>query len=187
MVLCIGSARDEWRCKRHTLRYGQSLQQRSECEVNQIGLVGFGNLDKLIQQPLVYVRRRVSGTFGYHRVERPQVAEKTNCPNADVLVGMMQLCAEKRFVGSANHIQRAQGAKLLHRIGLLFEQRTQLGACRFEIGTARGSLGQLLACLPHVPFVRVKVQLDQIADSQLRKIADGWWFRLAVGDFVDSA
>ena len=114
-------ARDEWRCKLHTLRYGQSLQQRSEREVNQIGWIRFCDLDEVIQQPLVDLRRRVSGTFGYHRVERPEFAEKTNCPNADVLIGMVQLCAEKLFVGSADDVERTQDAKLLHRIGLLFE------------------------------------------------------------------
>ena len=109
--------------------------------------------------------RRVSGTFGYHRVERPQVAEKTNCPNANVLVGMVQLCAEKRFVGSADHIQRTQDTKLLHRIGLLFEERTQLGARRFEIGAAEARSANCWRAPRTYHSFGVQVQLDQIADS----------------------
>ena len=56
-----------------------------------------------------------------------------------------------------------------------------------EIAAARGSLGQLLARLPHEPFVGVKVQLDQVADCQLRQIADRWRLRLAVGDLENAA
>ena len=107
VILCVLGVREERSGKGGAVVDRQPLEQRSEREADEAGLIFVGHARKFREEVRGWLRLRSRGTMTEAGVERPIVQpEKTDGPGANVLIFVVQERAQFGVVDATDGTQR---------------------------------------------------------------------------------